>query len=262
MLRENEHVHLHELRGFISDTLLGAFNEIYAISQGTQCRQFMFSVILNPPENENVPIEYFEAVRDRIEKEFGLVGQDRALVFHEKKGRRHAHCVWSRIDGDQMKAINLSHFKLKLRSISREIFMQYGWDMPQGLQYVDERDPLNYSQVEHSQAKRSNQDVKQLKDIFQFCWASSDSQSAFAGALMEHGLYLAKGNQRGHVAVDDSGEIYAISRWVGIKAKDVRAKLGIGNDLPSVEETKQKITQDLPTKSDNARAETGCRVSG
>ncbi len=179
-IEENEHVHVHELRGFVSDTLLGAFNEIYAVSQGTQCRQFMFSVILNPPENENAPVEYFETVRDRIEQEFGLIGQNRALVFHEKKGRRHAHCVWSRIDGDQMKAINLPHFKLRLKSISREIFMQYGWDMPRGLQNADERDPLNYSQVEHSQEKRSKQDVEHLKSIFQSCWASADSKKAFA----------------------------------------------------------------------------------
>ena len=252
---ENEHVHVHELRGFVSDTLLGAFNEIYAVSHGTQCRQFMFSVILNPPENENAPIEYFEAVRDRIEREFGLVGQNRALVFHKKKGRRHAHCVWSRIDGDQMKAINLSHFKLRLRSISREIFMQYGWEMPLGLQNVDERDPLNYSQVEHSQAKRSNQDVKHLKEIFQSCWASSDSETAFAHALLEHGLHLARGDRRGHVAIDASGEVYSISRWLGIKAKEVRAKLGVGDDLPSVENTKRKITESASTSTSTARAE-------
>ena len=252
---ENEHVHVHELRGFVSDTLLGAFNEIYAISQGTQCRQFMFSVILNPPENENAPIEYFEAVRDRIESEFGLIGQNRVMVFHEKKGRRHAHCVWSRIDGDQMKAINLPHFKLRLRSISREIFIQYGWEIPRGLQNADERDPLNYTQVEHSQTKRSNQDVKHLKEVFQSCWASSDTQSAFAHALLEHGLYLARGDRRGHVAVDADGEVYSISRWVGIKAKEVRAKLGTGDDLPSVEETKQKIAESAFTDTIKQRAE-------
>ena len=252
---ENEHVHIHELRGFVSDTLLGAFNEIYAVSQGTQCRQFMFSVILNPPETENAPIEYFETVRDRIEKEFRLVGQNRALVFHEKKGRRHAHCVWSRIDGDQMKAINLSHFKLRLRSITREIFMQYGWEMPRGLQNIDERDPLNYSQVEHQQAKRSKQDAKRLKEIFQSCWAASDTQSAFAQALLENGLYLAKGDRRGHVAADASGEVFSIPRWVGIKAKEVRAKFGMGDDLPSVEETKQKIAESVSTSTITAHAE-------
>ena len=254
-VEDNEHVHVHELRGFVSDTLLGAFNEIYAISQGTQCRQFMFSVILNPPEIENAPIEYFEAVRDRIESEFGLVGQNRAMIFHEKKGRRHAHCVWSRIDGDQMRAINLPYFKLKLRSISREIFMQYGWDMPKGLEIADERDQLNYSHVEHQQAKRSDQNVRHLKEIFQTCWASSDSQAAFANALLEHGLHLAKGDRRAHVAVDGSGEIYSISRWVGVKSKEIRARFGDGSDLPSVDEIKRRIAASEPAQSSKAQIE-------
>ena len=252
---ENEHVNVHELRGFVSDTLEGAFNEIYAISQGTQCRQFMFSLILSPPENENVSVETFEMERDRIEERLGLMGQPRAMVFHEKKGRRHAHCVWSRIDADQMKAINLPHFKLKLKSLSRQIFLQHGWEMPRGLENTDERDPLNYSHVEHSQAKRSNQDVKHLKAIFQACWASSDSQAAFANALLEHGLHLAKGDRRGHVAVDSNGEVYSISRWVGVKAKEVRARFGDGSDLPSVEETKRKIAASEPAQSSKARKE-------
>ena len=33
---ENEQVKVHELRGFSSETIAGAFNEAYAISQGTK----------------------------------------------------------------------------------------------------------------------------------------------------------------------------------------------------------------------------------
>ena len=42
--------------------------------------------------------------------------------MHEKEGRRHAHVVWSRIDADEMKAINLPHFKVKLRDLSRDLY--------------------------------------------------------------------------------------------------------------------------------------------
>lgn len=35
---ENEHVEIHEIRGFISNTPIEAFNEAYAISRGTKCR--------------------------------------------------------------------------------------------------------------------------------------------------------------------------------------------------------------------------------
>ena len=44
-----------------------------------------------------------------------------------------------------MKAINLPHFKLKLRDISRELYMERGWKMPRGLMDSEARDPLNYT---------------------------------------------------------------------------------------------------------------------
>ena len=54
---ENEHVELHEIRGFVSDDVIGALREAEAIAKGTKCRQYLFSVSLNPPQTENVRIE-------------------------------------------------------------------------------------------------------------------------------------------------------------------------------------------------------------
>ena len=189
---ENEHVDIHEVSGFISDTPMDAFKEAYAISRGTKCRQFLFSLSLSPPEKEIVPVEVFENAITNIENKIGLAGQPHVIVFHEKEGRRHAHCVWSRIDTEKMKAINLPHFKLKLRDISRELYLEHGWQMPRGLVNSEERNPLNFTQAEWQQAKRIKQDPRAIKEAFQDCWAMSDSRAAFAGALEERGYYLAK----------------------------------------------------------------------
>lgn len=70
------------------------------------------------PETENVPVSVYEDAIVWCEQKLGLENQPRVIVFHEKQGRRHAHCVWSRIDADTMKAINLPHTKLKLMDIS------------------------------------------------------------------------------------------------------------------------------------------------
>ena len=51
-MRDNEHVELHEARGFVSDDLLEAFAEAEAISKGTKCKKHLFSMSLNPPEPE------------------------------------------------------------------------------------------------------------------------------------------------------------------------------------------------------------------
>ena len=235
-VEDNEHVELHEVRGFISDNLHGAFKEAYALSKGTRCKQFLFSLSLNPPMTEDVPIEAFEKALDDIEVKLGLVDQPRAIVFHEKEGRRHAHCVWSRIDIDTMTAINLPHYKRKLNDISRQLFLEHGWQLPDGFLNKENCDLLSFEQGEHQQAKRTRKDPKILKSLFQRCWNISDSRAAFAHALKEHGFILARGDRRGHVAVDRHGEVYPISRWVGIKAKEVRERLGRLDDLPSVEE--------------------------
>jgi hypothetical protein len=129
---ENEHVELYELRGFMSDDLHTAFNEIHAVSKGTRAKQPFFSLSLNPPSAEQVPIETFDEAIEQIERKLGLDGQPRAIVFHEKEGRRHAHVVWSRIDTGQMKAINLPHYTMKLRDVSRNLYLEHGWKMPPG----------------------------------------------------------------------------------------------------------------------------------
>ncbi|WP_416193776.1 relaxase/mobilization nuclease domain-containing protein [Nitrobacter sp. TKz-YC01] len=110
---DNEHVLVHDLRGFASDDLHGAFKEAEAVSRGTKCRQYLFSLSLNPPEAECVSVGVFEEAIERIEGKLKLEGQPRAIVFHEKEGRRHAHCVWSRIDAETMTARQMSFFKQK-----------------------------------------------------------------------------------------------------------------------------------------------------
>ena len=237
---ENEHVAVHELRGFLSSDLKSALHEIYAVSRGTRAKQFIFSLSLNPPAYESVPAGDFEAAIEATEIKLGLQGQPRAVVFHEKDGRRHAHVVWSRIDAARMKAINLPHFKLKLRDVSRQLYMQHGWQMPRGLVNSKERDPTNYTRAEWEQAKRGKHDPRALKAMFQECWAISDSRKAFAPALQLRGYYLAKSEKR-IVAMDFRGEVYSIPKWVGLKAKEVRGKLGDGKDLPTLEAVQHTI---------------------
>lgn len=94
--RDNDHVTVHAIEGFVADDLFGAFAEAEAISQATQCQKYLFSLSLNPPPDADVSIESFEEAIVAAENKLGLIGQPRAIVFHEKSGRRHAHCVWSR----------------------------------------------------------------------------------------------------------------------------------------------------------------------
>nr|WP_281719909.1 relaxase/mobilization nuclease domain-containing protein [Nitrosomonas nitrosa] len=245
MKQENEHIEIHELRGFASENLMAALNEAYAMSRATKCKQYLFSLSLNPPPGENVETPFLEDAIARAEKSLGLTGQPRAIVFHEKHGRRHAHAVWSRINAQEMKAIQLSYSHNKLKALAKELFIERGWEMPRGFIDTRERDPKNFTLAEWQQAKRIGKDPRAIKADFQDSWAISDSRAAFAQALKRRGYWLSRGDKRGYVAIDFKGEIYAVPKWVGIKTRQVRDRLGDANELPSVAQAKAQMAQEL-----------------
>ncbi|WP_445327186.1 relaxase/mobilization nuclease domain-containing protein [Yoonia sp. GPGPB17] len=244
-MRDNDHVEVHELRGFTADDLHGAFQEADAIAKGTKCQKYLFSLSLSPPETEKVSAADFEKAIAQAEDRLGLTGQSRAIVFHEKEGRRHAHVVWSRIDIDQMKAINLPFYKTRLNEVSKDLFLEHGWRLPDGYRDREQRDPRNFTLAEWQQAKRQGKDAREIKRTFREAWAVSDTKEAFANALEEKGYVLARGDRRGFVAVDVHGEVYAIPKWIGLKTKQVKEKLGDPKVLRSVEEAKDHISQKM-----------------
>lgn len=260
MKAENERVEVAQLRGFVANDLDGAFRETYAISRGTRCQQYLFSLSLNPPKGATVRDEDFERAVAKVEVKLGLTGQPRALVYHEKRGedgavRRHAHAVWSRINVEGMKAIPLPHSNRKLQDVARSLYLEHGWKMPRGLAVTGERDPLNFTLEQWQQAKRAGTDPKQVKAAFQDAWAISDSKAAYVHALQERGYWLARGNKRGYVAIDHRGEPYAVAKWSDVKTKAVRERLGDIEALPSVAEAKVEIARVMQAKMEEFQRE-------
>jgi len=242
---ENEHIEIHEVSGFISDTVMGAMNEAYALARGTKCSQYLFSLSLSPPASESVRVETFEKALADIEERLGLTGQPRVVVFHEKEGRRHCHAVWSRIDAETMTAKELPFFKNKLNEIGKQLYLENGWAMPKGFESPKLRDPRNFTLDEWQQAKRAGIDPRELKSAVQDCWKRADSIGAFASALEERGLFLARGDRRGFVAITIDGDVFALSRLIDGKAKDVAARLGDPARLPSVDDARARIASDI-----------------
>lgn len=257
LLREdqNEHVEVHEVSGFVSETVLGAMKEAQALSKGTRCQQYLFSVSLNPPATENAGVEVFERALRLIEEKMGLVDQPRVVVFHEKEGRRHCHAVWSRIDAQTMSAKPLPFFKSKLRDVAKQFFIENGWELPKGFESREQRDPRNFTLKEWQQANRAGLDAKQLKGFAQEAWAMSDNRTAFTRALEERGLFLARGDRRSHVVVTLNGDVFAVSRLTGVKTKEVTARLGDAASLPGVSERLSGLGSDMAARMKSHIAE-------
>ena len=243
--RDNDHVTVLEVRGFIARDLHGAFAEAHAISKGTKCEQFLFSLSLSPPKEHTATEQEFLDAVDRAEAKLGLTGQPRAIVLHEKEGRRHAHVVWSRIDAKTMTAINLPHFKSKLNDLARDLYLDHGWVLPDGLRRDGGKSPLNFTLAEWQQAKRINLDPREIKQSFLEAWQRSDSAKGFRHALEERGYFLCKGDRRGFVAMDTKGEVFSVARMLGIKTKEVNARLGDPQELPDVDQTRATVESKL-----------------
>lgn len=126
---DNEHIEVHEVRGFMSQTVKGAMNEAEAVSRGTKCKQPVFSVSVSPPTA-------YEEAAARIEDN-------------------------------------------KMQEIARELFLEHGWNMPDGLKNRENRNPLNFALEEWQQAKRLDCDPKTVKADLLEAWTTTSTRGAF-----------------------------------------------------------------------------------
>lgn len=129
--------------------------------------------------------------------------------------------------------------------LTKELYLEHGWNLPKGLIDKSLRNPLHFTREQWQQAKRLSQNPESIKSTLKECWAGSDSKQTFTQTLEKHGYYLARGDRRGYVAVDWRGETYSLSRWLDLKAKDLKQRLGDKTLLPSIDETKAMIDKKL-----------------
>jgi hypothetical protein len=247
---DNERVEIADVRGAVAQDLSGAFAEWDAEARGTRCRKFLYSLSLNPDQSQgHLTREQYVELLDRTERSLNLVGQPRAVVFHEKRDkdgvlREHCHAVWSRIDTDKMKAVQIAHDRLKLRTVAREFARDHGLELPDGLKKDGRRDRFNdrakqENLGERQQKERTGISKEQRMADIATCWKETGNGAAFVQALEAKGYYLARGDQRAFVVVDLHSEVHSLSRQLSgvAKSKELKDRLaGYPLDkLPDVE---------------------------
>tara|TARA_R110002110_G_scaffold415337_1_gene649283 strand:- start:17811 stop:19418 length:1608 start_codon:yes stop_codon:yes gene_type:complete len=244
---DNEHVMVMDVRGALANDLHGAFAEWQLQADAlTNCRNYLYSLSINPdPAHGRLTQEQYRDYVDRVERALGLEGQPRAVVFHIKHDREHAHIVWSRIDAEAGKAVQLSFDREKLMRVTRQFARDHGIQLADGYDR-DKDNPDKSSQL--SLYDKHQQDTtgltrEQRMELVTELWRTCDSAKAFVRALGERGYMLARGN-RPYVLVDIHGDTNALPRLINdkaVRAKDVRAFLEQDfppEALPSVEEAK------------------------
>lgn len=259
---DNERVEIAEVRGAIAQDLHGAFAEWFAQSKGTRCKEYLYSLSVNPDgaQGNLNRQQYLDFVR-RAEDRLGLTNQPRALVFHTKNGRAHCHVVWSRIDLEKMKAVQLSNDRQKLRSVAQDFARDHGLTLPEGMKRNRARDRFNEAAKRVSLAEKQQEDrtgeskAARVAAIMQ-AWRQSDNGRAFVHALQARGYYIAQGDKRAYVVVDRWGEVHSLSRQLqGVRAKALQARLA---DYPLAKMPRIEAARDFARRQreDMARART------
>ena len=131
---DNEVMEVADIRGAIAPDLHGAFAEWEAQAHAlTRCENYLYSLSINPdPKQDALSREEYMDYIQRAEERLGLSGQPRAVIFHSKHGREHCHVVWSRIDADNEKAVQLAFDRDKLMMVTREFARDHGLTLPAG----------------------------------------------------------------------------------------------------------------------------------
>jgi len=248
---DNDSVEVVDVRGAIAQDLHGAFAEWYAEAKATKCVQYLYSLSINPDHTQG-PFnrEHYDDFIRRTEDYLGLAGQPRAVVFHVKHGREHCHVVWSRIDTEKMKAVQLSHDHQKLRAVAREYARDHNLTLPPGMQndrgkdrYADrdKQEDLGDKQREERTGVSKAQRRREIAEA----WHGSDSGQAFIRALEERCYYVARGDDCAYAVADLYGEVSNLARQIdGVKTKALKARLGDRDKLVDVATAQDRALQE------------------
>lgn len=257
---DNENVEIAEVRGAIARDLHGAFAE-WAAQAGalTRCRQYLCSLSISPDEWQGrlTREQYLDYIA-RAEEKLGLAGQPRAVIFHIKQDgrgrlREHCHVVWSRVDAEKGRAVQLSFFKEKLMTVTREFARDHGLDLPEGYRKQEEklrrrnRQLTGYDGIKEKETGITHEE--RMAAVTQ-AWKASDNGAAFVNALEELGYILARGrNGKRLVLVDIYGHTTELTRLIDdpdVKTRQMREFLGADyapEHLPSVEQAQALAAQ-------------------
>jgi len=233
----NESVEVVEIRGAMADDLHGAFAEWHVLSESTKGTQYLYSVSINPWEDNYGRLsrdQYFDMI-ERLENKLNLNDQPRAVVFHEKDGREHCHVVWSRalVQGDKITLINMDYDRQKRRDVARDFCLDYDLPMPEGLEKDLGSDHAYkrrqyYDLYEKSVQDRTGLTKQDHMEIITDIWDRCDNAKAFKAAIEEAGYALTRGDKTRYVVVDAEGESFNLSKMIkytNVKIKELCAFL-------------------------------------
>ena len=264
---KNEAVLPLDGRGLTATGIRDQVAELTRLGAHARTRAPLYHVHADPPADRPWTPDERASYWQAFEAEFSLEDRPFAAVAHVKDGRPHEHRVYLRVRADGT-AVRLDHDHARREKVGRTFEFSRGEALTPGahsravLAALDREGRGDVAQAmraagldtmprprasstprERAQAERTATDPAAIAAAALAAWGASDGAEAFAAALAERGLRLARGDKVA-VLVDASGVAHPLGRLLGkesktagdrIGAADVRARLS-GLDLPLVDQ--------------------------
>ena len=256
---ENETVTLMALNGVSGDRLEDAIEELRLLSLGTRARRGLYHCSINLDRKEATGMtdaKWLECV-DELARRLGMAEHPRAVVGHVKHGREHVHVVFSRVHPLTLKVARDSHNYKIHEECSRVLEARFGLRRVDGALTRAKGRPRPVAKATHADWQASERTGIKIDDVsaaIRRAWYRTDTGAAFAHALTEEHLCLARG-RRGIIAVDAAGTPHSLSRRLGLRAGEVKKRLaGLDvNKLPTLTEAKSMQAERQRGKSTMSR---------
>jgi hypothetical protein len=190
--------------------------------------------------------------RDRaveiLAEERGLTGQPYFVVEHDKKGWKHWHVVWSRIDAENMRLIPDSFDAKICHAANSKIASELGLEKivsPFDKDREGPRPPRAPQSWEMYRALKTGIDPRDITAEVTELFKQSQNGKEFQAALEAHGYELATG-RRGLLILDSAGKEHSLAQRIeGVKTAELNAFMRDVDRtaLPTVEQAKEQYQQ-------------------
>ncbi|MEM7368711.1 MAG: relaxase/mobilization nuclease domain-containing protein [Bacteroidota bacterium] len=198
--------------------------DMHLLTRLTRGKTGIFHVAINPQVGETMNHDQWDRAIAHIEEEFGLEGQLRLQVYHEKKERAHLHVFWSLVDLEQGKLIQIRYFKRRLQRRATQMEQEFGHAITRR---TTSKRSLEITNADRMQQARTGKDSGQRKRRITALWEQANSAEHFIQALRLRGFDLIQGDRCKYALIDRAGEVYNLVRELPkqVKLKDVDGKL-------------------------------------
>lgn len=242
---ENDKVLFHGTEGTLADDLRGSLCEMEDLASLTNCKEFLYHLSVRPKDGETLTPEQWEKTVSAYEKALNLEGHQRAIVEHVKNGTSHFHIVWSRIDPETMRAVNMGWNYAKHEEVGRELEKEFDLERVAGRFARDpdqERPKYGYDHKEALDARALDFNLhaweKEVRSLAETCKSGAELQAK----LEELGSVLAKGDKVAFMIVDPMGNAHRAPQTLGLRVKEAKALLSdlTREQLPTVTQAQEQ----------------------